>query len=172
MPDLDGKVGIMEISTTAGVQILNRAWQSTENANQDRKPDSPKILSKEEVRQIFREALEAEPLPPTNFTVYFKTDSAALSVNSLPQMTKVFDAIRVRKTADIVVSGHTDATGTTNYNRNLSLKRARVIAYLLVDRGIDRRNIQVTYYGKGNPLIPTPDGMAEPRNRRVEISIR
>lgn len=172
MPDLDSKVGIMEISTAGGVQILNRAWQSTENANQERKPSKPKILSKEEVRRIFCEALAAEPVPPSSFIIYFKTNSAILSIKSQPQMDKVFDAIRARKMADIVVSGHTDAAGTTKYNRNLSLRRARAVAYLLVDGGIDRRNIQVTYHGKGNPLIPTPDGMAEPRNRRVEITVR
>lgn len=172
MPDLDDKVGIMEISTAGGVQILNRAWQSTENANQDRKPSKPKILSKEEVRKIFYEALAAEPLPPINFIVYFGTNSAVLSNNSLPQMAKVFDAIRARKTVDIVVSGHTDTAGTAIYNHNLSLRRARGVAYLLLEGGIDRRNIQVTYHGKGNPLIPTPDGVAEPRNRRVEITIR
>ncbi len=172
MPDSESKVGIIEISNAGGTQILNRAWQSTENTNKDRKPSKPKILTKEEVHRIFGEALAAEPAPPLNFIIYFRRNSAILSNQSLNQMAKVFDAIRARKTADIIVSGHTDAAGTSDYNRNLSLRRARVVAYFLVDGGVERRNIQLTYHGKGNPLIPTPDGVAEPRNRRVEITVR
>jgi outer membrane protein OmpA-like peptidoglycan-associated protein len=42
----------------------------------------------------------------------------------------------------------------------------------MVARGVDGKIIEVANHGKGNPLIPTPDGVAEPRNRRVEINIR
>lgn len=172
MPDSKTKVGVIEISNAGGTQILNRVWESTENANADRKPDKPKILTKEEVYQIFGEALAAEPVPPLNFIVHFRRNSSVLSSQSLAQMAKVFEAIRARKSVDIIVSGHTDAAGTSDYNKNLSLRRARAVAYFLVDGGVDRRNILLTYHGKGNPLIPTPDGMAEPRNRRVEITVR
>ncbi|MFA5182281.1 MAG: OmpA family protein [Syntrophales bacterium] len=172
LPDPDGKVGILEVSNVKGAQTLNHAWQATESASMDRTPSEPKILEEQNVRQVFREALAAEPIPPANFIIYFKTDRATLSTESLSVLAKVIEAIQVRKSTDIIVSGHTDAVGSGDYNRRLSLRRARAVTDILVARGIDRENIQITYHGKGNPLVPTPDGVPEPRNRRVDITVR
>jgi outer membrane protein OmpA-like peptidoglycan-associated protein len=172
LPDPDGKVGILEVSNVKGSQTLNQTWQSTEAASMDRTPSEPKILEEKQVRQAFREALEAEPIPPVSFIIYFRSDSSALSIESLALLTKVIDAIQARESTDIIISGHTDAVGPIDYNRRLSLRRAKAVEDILVARGIDRQNIQVTYHGKGNPLIPTPDGVPEPRNRRVEITVR
>jgi outer membrane protein OmpA-like peptidoglycan-associated protein len=172
MPDPDGKVGVMEVSTDKGTQTLNQEWQATESTGMDKTPSEPKILEKEDVRRAFSEALAAEPMPPVSFIMYFRTDSSVLSTESVTLLTKVLDAIHVRKSTDIIISGHTDATGSLDYNRSLSLRRAKAVADSLVAKGIDRQIIQVTYHGKGNPLVPTPDGIQEPRNRRVEITVR
>ena len=80
--------------------------------------------------------------------------------------------IKNRASKNVVVIGHTDSVGSAEYNRTLSLRRARAVAAALVAKGVDRENIEVTYYGKGNPLIPTPDGVSEPQNRRVEVTVR
>ena len=172
LPDPDGKVGILEVSNVKGTQTLNQTWQTTESASMDRTPSEPKILEEKKVRQEFREALEAEPMPPVSFIIYLKPDSSAPSTESLALLTKVIDAIQARKSTDIIISGHTDAVGPIDYNRSLSLRRAKAVADILVARGIDRQNIQVAYHGKGNPLVPTPDEVPEPRNRRVEITVR
>ncbi|MFA6412841.1 MAG: OmpA family protein [Syntrophales bacterium] len=172
LPDPDGKVGTLEVSNVKGTQTLNQAWQATVSASMDRIPSEPKLLEEEKVRQVFREALEAEPIPPVSFIIYFRTDRSALSTESLTLLTKVMDAILSRKSTDIIISGHTDAVGAIDYNHRLSLRRAKAVADILIARGIDRQNIQVTYHGKGNPLVPTPDGRPEPRNRRVEITVR
>jgi len=172
LPDPDGKVGILEVSNVKGTQTLNQAWQATESASMDRTPSKPEILEETKVRQVFQEALAAEPIPPASFIIYFRMDRATLSPESLSLLTKVMEAIQVRKSTDIIVSGHTDAVGSGEYNRRLSLRRARAVADILVAGGIDRENIHVTYHGKGNPLVPTPDGVPEPRNRRVEITVR
>ncbi len=172
LPDPDGKVGTLEVSNVKGTQTLNQAWQATVSASMDRIPSEPKLLEEEKVRQVFREALEAEPIPPVSFIIYFRTDRSVLSTESLTLLTKVMDAILSRKSTDIIISGHTDAVGAIDYNHRLSLRRAKAVADILISKGIDRQNIQVTYHGKGNPLVPTPDGRPEPRNRRVEITVR
>jgi len=172
LPDPDGKTGILEISNVTGIQTLNRAWQTTESASMNRKPSEPSILDEKQVREVFREALDAEPIPPVGFIMYFRSDSARLTADSLELLTKVIEAIHVRKSTDIIVSGHTDTVATAGYNRRLSLRRAKAVANMLVSKGIDRQTIHITYHGKGNPLVPTPDGVAEPRNRRVEITVR
>jgi len=172
LPDPDGKVGTLEVSNVKGTQTLNQAWQATVSASMDSIPSEPKLLGEEKVRQVFREALEAEPTPPVSFIIYFRSDRSVLSTESLTLLTKVMDAIMSRKSTDIIISGHTDAVGAVDYNYRLSLRRAKAVADILTARGIDPQNIQVTYHGKGNPLVPTPDGIPEPRNRRVEITVR
>jgi outer membrane protein OmpA-like peptidoglycan-associated protein len=172
LPDPDGRVGVLEVSNAKGKQTLDQAWQATESASMDQAPGGPEILGETQVRRMFREALEAEPLPPVGFILYFKTDSTKLSPESHTLLTKVLDAIRVRKSTDIVVSGHTDAVAPIDYNRRLSARRAEAVADALVAGGVDRQSIQITSHGEGNPLVPTADGVPEPRNRRVEITVR
>ncbi|MEN6622654.1 MAG: OmpA family protein [Smithella sp.] len=172
MPDPSGKVGVLEVITANGRQTLNKAWQTTESGGINKAPREPKILDREEVRKIFREALAAEPVAPVNFIIYFKTNSANPLTESLTLLPKVMNAIHFRNSIDIIISGHTDTVGSSDYNRDLSLRRAKTVANILTARGVDRQIIQLTYHGKGNPLIPTLDGVPEPRNRRVEITVR
>jgi outer membrane protein OmpA-like peptidoglycan-associated protein len=70
------------------------------------------------------------------------------------------------------VVGHTDTVGDKLYNYKLSLKRARALASLLVSKGVDRSILEITSHGKDNPLVPTGDQVSEPRNRRVEVTVR
>jgi len=70
------------------------------------------------------------------------------------------------------VVGHADATGSAAVNRTLALQRAQNIQQALVAAGIDPRLLTIASYGSGNPLVPTPQGVPEPRNRRVEITVR
>jgi outer membrane protein OmpA-like peptidoglycan-associated protein len=54
----------------------------------------------------------------------------------------------------------------------LSTERARHVRDQLVEKGVDAELISVTSHGEDNPLIPTPDEVAEPKNRRVEVVVR
>lgn len=84
----------------------------------------------------------------------------------------MIDSIKQRNSFDISVNGHSDSTGTAEYNLDLSLKRALHMRDILVKAGINEIYISTTSHGEGNPLIPTKKGVAEPRNRRVEIIVR
>lgn len=68
--------------------------------------------------------------------------------------------------------GHTDAVGSHQYNDALSVQRAERMRDDLVKRGIPVERIRVEARGKRELRVPTADGVAEPRNRRVEISVR
>jgi outer membrane protein OmpA-like peptidoglycan-associated protein len=70
------------------------------------------------------------------------------------------------------VIGHTDTMGTQTANYTLGLKRAMMVRNLLVAAGLDSSTIDVTSVGELDPLIKTPDETPEPRNRRVDISVR
>ena len=81
-------------------------------------------------------------------------------------------AIMARPVPDLIVIGHTDTTGTRAANFALGRTRASMIRELLVASGVDRAVISVSSHGETEPQVQTPDGTPEPRNRRVEISVR
>jgi len=62
--------------------------------------------------------------------------------------------------------------GKKGYNYSLSMNRARAVASILAGEGIDPSVLEITSHGKDNPLVPTGDQVPEPRNRRVEITVR
>jgi outer membrane protein OmpA-like peptidoglycan-associated protein len=73
---------------------------------------------------------------------------------------------------DLLVIGHTDRVGTDAFNDALSRQRAEVVRRALVARGLPADLIVVIGRGEREPIIATADGVAEPRNRRVEIQVR
>jgi outer membrane protein OmpA-like peptidoglycan-associated protein len=172
LPDPDGRVGKIEVATAAGAQVIDKPWQSTEVVSPDKVPGKPKILDEKQVRQVFQEAMEIQPAPPIIFIVHFHRNSFKLSDEFYRRLPEILEAIKSRQSSNIGVTGHTDLVGTPDYNRGLSLLRAKSVAQALVSHGINREFIEIEYYGKEKPLIATPEGVAEPRNRRVEIVVR
>lgn len=103
--------------------------------------------------------------------VTFQTNSADLN----PQFFSVLDSVAlVAKEFDktvVEVAGHTDSTGSAEYNQALSERRAATVATYLVNRGVNQQRILA--YGRGltQPIADnaTPEGRA--LNRRVEIRL-
>jgi outer membrane protein OmpA-like peptidoglycan-associated protein len=84
----------------------------------------------------------------------------------------VVQSIRERRAGDVGVVGHTDTVGTRPYNYRLGLRRATRVADLLVAAGVDRSLLDLDSHGEDDLLVPTRDDVDEPRNRRVEITVR
>ena len=172
MPDPNGNVGRIEVITQKGSRILDQPWQSTEVTSVDRMPGEPKVLDETKVREMFKDALDARPGIPIGYMIYFKTGDAGITADSQKTMQEIVEAIRTRQSTEICVCGHTDSVGSIESNRTLSMNRAQTVADFLVFLGVKKENIEITYHGKERPLVRVPDGVAEPRNRRVEITIR
>ena len=172
LPDPDGHVGKIEVANPQGMRVLDKPWQATEVTSVEKIPDEPRIMDEAQVKRVFNEALEAQPQPPVIFLMYFKSESYVPIRTSLESLPKIMEAIQSRKSQDISVVGHTDSLGTADYNINLSLRRAKRVAEILISEGVDPSIIEIDYFGKEKPLIETPDGVPEPRNRRVEITVR
>jgi outer membrane protein OmpA-like peptidoglycan-associated protein len=128
--------------------------------------------SAEEVKTYFAAALAAQPLPPTQFTLYFIEGKDEFTDESKRTLDGVLAAIASRPVPDLVVIGHTDTVGSDAFNDTLSRQRAEVVRTALLARGIAADRIAVVGRGKREPIVPTADGVAEPRNRRVEIQVR
>jgi hypothetical protein len=71
----------------------------------------------------------------------------------------------------VTVTGYTDTSGPAEYNLVLSQQRAETVAHALVQEGVPATNIVTIGRGEEDLLVPTADGVREPRNRRVEIVV-
>jgi outer membrane protein OmpA-like peptidoglycan-associated protein len=172
LQDPEGNVGQVVMMTEGGQQVLTEADQSVQTRGRKAPPGEVTKLSADEIKFIFAEALAAQPLMPAKFILYFLNDSIELTRKSRTALPQILHTIQDRSSTDIVVSGHTDTVGTTDYNYKLSSDRARAVYKILVAKGVVPANITSTSHGKGNPLIKTGDNVPEPRNRRVEVVIR
>ena len=125
------------------------------------------------------EALEAamQPTPtpmgaPEPYIVFFAFDSAEIDSGGMGIVDDAVAAAQRMGIIDFSVTGHADRAGSEAYNLALSLRRANAVRDALVARGILSQNISVAGRGEAEPAVPTPDGVREPANRRVEIVIQ
>lgn len=103
--------------------------------------------------------------------ILFPVDSAELNFRSRQIISSVALVLKEYRQSYVSVNGFTDTTGTRQYNSQLSQFRAEAVADELVDNGVEPVRISPRGYGESNLRIQTPDGVNEPRNRRVEIVI-
>jgi OmpA-OmpF porin, OOP family len=122
---------------------------------------------------------EAAPPPPptpvpqaTSFMVFFDWDRSNLSQQALATIGQAAQAFKTKGSARITATGHTDTSGPENYNMALSLRRANAVKDALVRNGVPATAIAVVGRGEQGLLVPTPDGVREPQNRRVEIVLQ
>lgn len=105
---------------------------------------------------------------PTMITFDFNSaqlDATARStLDRQAQWIKQFPEVRFR------VYGHTDAVGSSSYNKRLGQRRANAAVSYLTSHGISRSRLEaVVSYGETQPLIDTPD--RERRNRRTVTEV-
>jgi len=151
---------------------LSEPYQATEVSGAGRAPGPVYVMEEKDVTRTFKAALAAEPALPVSFLLYFKPGTAELTDESLRLLPEIITAIKNRVSPDISVIGHSDRVGTAEINRGISLERANAVAEALVSQGIGRDTLEISYHGEENPLIQTEDEVPEPRNRRVEVTIR
>lgn len=105
-----------------------------------------------------------------DYVVYFGSGSAD---PARPQLDKVMDAAAIAKgrSLKVLVSGHTDTTGTGERNKLLAAERAEAVKKLLLSAGLEDGQIVTSAHGAAQPAVATGPGSPEPKNRRVEIKL-
>jgi outer membrane protein OmpA-like peptidoglycan-associated protein len=110
--------------------------------------------------------------PSISLNVLFALNSAELT----PQARRMLDELgRALTSADLSpyrfrIEGHTDTTGSAEFNMILSERRAQAVRDYLVERfGISRTRLETIGLGQTALAVPTADNVNEPRNRRVHI---
>lgn len=135
-------------------------------------PTSPTPMAPDEVQRLFGDVMRARAPQPLQLLLYFETGGDQLTTASQAELARAVEAIGKRPFPDVAVIGHTDTTGDGAANQALGLRRAALITEQLVAAGIPATQIDATSHGEADLLVPTPDGVAEARNRRVEIAVR
>jgi hypothetical protein len=106
---------------------------------------------------------------PGRYLVFFPVDRAELDAADRRIVAQAAEEFRTTGRAEIEVSGHTDTLGPADYNRQLSERRAQMVADELQRQGVPAGDIVVIGRGEDDLRIPTGDDVAEAGNRRVEI---
>ena len=114
-----------------------------------------------------------DPAPAADkLVLLFDAGSASIRMQDVAILDQASRTFRDGKPIVMVISGGADLTGEPTGNLLLSQSRANAVLRGLVARGIPADRFQVVAKGETDPVIATPRGTAEPRNRRVEISWR
>lgn len=127
-------------------------------------------------RNQFMTALEAlekpgMPVPgeQDRFQIFFDYGAFGLDPIAGEIVAEAAKAIAAGKSANILVIGHADRSGSADFNMALSSRRAEVVKRALVEAGVPASRVNTVAQGESDPLIATPDGVREPQNRRVVI---
>ena len=103
--------------------------------------------------------------------VTFAVDSATVSPAMRAVLDDVAQSMITYPNSLIDVMGHTDSTGSAQYNLDLSRRRAESVANYLVSRGVSRARIETLGYGEDYPIADNATEAGRAQNRRVEIRI-
>jgi outer membrane protein OmpA-like peptidoglycan-associated protein len=166
-----GNPSAATVSNKAGTVALTSPYDSTTVVT-GRAPSAPVKMDEGQVRREFGPLLASLPPPAQHFNLYFRTDTSELTPESHAILPDILAAVASRKVPDVAVIGHTDTTGSAAANYRLAMTRAQTVRGILVKAGLDGSLVEVESHGERSLLRKTADNTPEPRNRRVEITIR
>jgi outer membrane protein OmpA-like peptidoglycan-associated protein len=106
---------------------------------------------------------------PGNIT--FATDSADLRGEFFSVLDGVATVLDEYGKTVIEVAGHTDSTGTDQYNQRLSERRADTVAQYLATRGVQSARLLTIGAGESYPVASNETAEGRQQNRRVELTI-
>jgi outer membrane protein OmpA-like peptidoglycan-associated protein len=135
-------------------------------------PRAPFVTDQAEVRRAFGSVLDVLPTPEVVFTLYFDPESDMPLLEAKAQLQAILNVIRERRSTAISLIGHTDTTADPEFNYQLGLRRAQRVAAILQAGGVDSSDIVVASHGDTDLAVKTARGVAERRNRRVEVVVR
>lgn len=110
-------------------------------------------------------------------TVTFKSDylfavnSSSLLAGSYDELNRVANVLKQYPETNIQIAGHTDSSGSEDYNQRLSERRAESVKNALVGTGVNPSRLTTVGYGESKPIASNNTEAGRQQNRRVEIRI-
>ena len=169
LPSRDGTPSTLVIERPSGTVVLTTPFEAVDL---DPGAERRTVVDTSAVEQRYGGVLQAQPAQPFAHIMYFETGTTRLTPASRASLEAITGKIRGFPAPQIMVIGHTDRVGAETFNEVLSMRRALAVRDLLMELGIPPGAIEVRGRGEREPLVATPDGVAEERNRRVEMSLR
>jgi outer membrane protein OmpA-like peptidoglycan-associated protein len=103
--------------------------------------------------------------------IQFPTNSAEVTAQSKTNLQDLSQVLNKYEDTNILIEGHTDATGTDDYNQSLSEKRAASVSNFLKTQGIRGARVTTVGYGPDQPIADNTTDYGRQQNRRVEVAI-
>jgi outer membrane protein OmpA-like peptidoglycan-associated protein len=101
----------------------------------------------------------------------FDVDSSVVHPGAYPEIDRLARVFTQYPDTMIRIEGHTDSTGSEEYNLHLSQRRAEAVKQLLVSKGVSSNRMTVLGYGESRPKAGNDTPYGQQLNRRVEIYI-
>ncbi|MDD3344371.1 MAG: OmpA family protein [Sulfurospirillaceae bacterium] len=171
LPEENGKVGVISLSDNKGKEYtINQAYEvlevSPKNEIEQKQDTESNIQAK------YAEVLKALPPKHQSFLLYFGFDKATLEEKQIEGLKEIAALIKKGNIAEVMCIGHSDSAGDKEYNKILSLQRAKNVAKALIADFVNQSLITIEYYGDADPLVPTTNNKPNAQNRRVEIILK
>ncbi|MEW5736526.1 MAG: OmpA family protein [Thermodesulfobacteriota bacterium] len=104
--------------------------------------------------------------------ILFATNSTVLVQSSQSTLKQIAGVMVKYPETQIIVKGHTDSTGSEEYNQKLSENRANVVKNFLIGEGVAPSRITAIGFGKSVPVADNSTEAGRAQNRRVEIEVK
>ena len=101
----------------------------------------------------------------------FDTNKSDIKPNSRASLDDLVGKIGDLKLEVLVVTGHTDSTGSQAYNEKLSVRRAEAVKAYLVGKGMEANRIYTEGKGERQPVADNKTAQGRAQNRRVEVEV-
>jgi len=103
--------------------------------------------------------------------ILFAINSSTLTDQAKGNIEKLSTILNKYPDTNILIEGHTDSTGTTEYNQKLSEQRAASVSSFAISKGVTVTRFSTVGYGENQPIAPNATTDGRRQNRRVEIAI-
>jgi outer membrane protein OmpA-like peptidoglycan-associated protein len=169
LPEKDGRQTAVSVKQGDKEVILDQPYAAAKTTQLGPRAYA---ASPQDVDTQFGPALAARPARAVSFTLYFVEGKDEFTDQSKQVVSGILTEIAKRPVPDILVIGHTDTVGSDQANDVLGQQRAEIVRVALIKLGIVPDDIRALSRGKRSLAVQTPNGVAEPLNRRVEIIVR
>ena len=107
---------------------------------------------------------------PRFYTIFFDWDKSDINPVAERVITAIINDWGAASDS-LQLIGHADRSGPDDYNQRLSERRVASVTSALAGRGFRESRLSGYGVGETDPAVPTPDGVREPRNRRVVVTL-
>ena len=112
----------------------------------------------------------SDPNSPLSIrTIYFEHDSTQINTQGQSALNAHAEYLSLNPKQQLVIEGHTDETGTRDYNLSLGERRGQAVADFLSASGVSMQQMEVTSFGEENPVSLDESESSRQLNRRVEL---